>query len=146
MQVERRTIAVAVFIGTHLEGRRVLQVSSNSARAESSAAGFIRSMLSESGCEFAAIEPAPSEEDILRSILHRAVVTQLRANQISVWEVSKKTVFQAFGYPALRSRREVRERILAIWPLPNLKRAQMCALDAFALGLFVQTERLFNNF
>jgi hypothetical protein len=146
LRVERRTIAVAVFAGTHLEGRRVLQLSSNPARAESSAASFIRSVLSQADCKSVAIETAPDQTDILRSVLHRAIVAQIRATSISLWEISKKTLLGALGYPPLRSRRELRDAALSIWPLPNLKRTQMCALDAFALGLFVQTERLFNNF
>jgi hypothetical protein len=146
IRVERRRIAAAVFGGTHLEGRRVLQLSSNPVRAESSVAAFVRSILRENNCESVAIEPAPTNTDVLRSLLHRTVVEQCRANNVSLWEVSKKTVFGAFAHPPLKSRRELREIILGIWPVLNLKRSQICALDAFALGLFVQTERLFNNF
>jgi hypothetical protein len=146
IRVERRTIAVAIFAGTHLEGRRVLQLSSDPNRAESSTAAFIRSVLGENSCESLAIEPAPVPQEIFRAMLHRTVMEYCRANNVSVWEVSKKTVFEALGHPPLRSRREVRETMLAIWPLPDPKRSQICALDAFALGLFVQTERLFNNF
>jgi hypothetical protein len=145
-RAERRTIAVAVFTGTHLEGRRVRQLSSNPRRAESSAVGFVRAVLAEADCTSAAIETAPAQEDILRSSLHRAIVAEVRTAGISLWEISKNTLLSAFSHPRLKSRRELRDAVLSIWPLPDLKQSETCALDAFALGLFVQTERLFNNF
>src|SRR5579862_338118 len=134
VRVERRTVAVAVFAGTHLEGRRVLQLSSNPIRAEASAASFVRAVLSESDCESAAIETAPGDADVLRAILHRAVVSRIRASGIPLWEISKMTLLTAFGHPPLRSRGDLRQIILTIWPLPNIKRSEICALDAFALG------------
>jgi hypothetical protein len=141
VRIERRALAVAVFSGIHLEGRRVLQLSSNPSRAESSTAGFIREMLSENNCPSVAIESVP--DDIRRAVLHGAIVQQCRANEISVWEISKQSVFDALAHPPLKTRSEVRDLMLRIWPMAALKQSQVCALDAFALGLYVQTERLF---
>jgi hypothetical protein len=146
VRVERRTIAIAVFAGTHLEGRRVLHLCSKPNRAEDSASGFIRSVLSDSDCSSVVIEPQPSQQDIQRSILHRAVVAQIRASNISMWEISKSTLLGAFAHPPLRTRGELRDIMVAIWPVPRFKRSEISALDAFALGLFIQTERLLNNF
>jgi hypothetical protein len=141
VRVERRAVAVAVFSGVHLEGRRVLQLSSDPARAEASTAGFIRAVLSENECPSAAIESVSG--DIRRAILHAAVMEHCRANGTSVWEVSGKAVLEALCHPLLKSRGELRDLMLHMWPVQDLKQSQMCALDAFALGLYVQTERLF---
>ena len=145
VRVERRTIATASFVGTHLDGRRVLHLSSNAVRAEDSTASFIRSVLSEADCSSVGIENAPGKQDSLRFLLHQTIVAQIRATDISLWEISKTTLLEAFGHPPLRTRTELRELMRTIWP-PNFKRSEICALDAIALGQFIQTERLFNNF
>lgn len=146
VRVERRTVAVALFAGTHLEGRRVLQLSSDPELAEASSAAFIRTMIAETDCTAVAIEPAPGGEDSLRAILHHTVVSVITSLGLSLWEISKKTLLNAFGYPPLKNRPDLRRVMLSIWPTPGIKTAHLCALDAFAVGLFVQTERLFNNF
>ena len=145
VRVERRTIAAASFTGTHLDGQRVLHLSSNTHRAEISTASFIRSVLSESDCSSVGIETAPHKQDSLRFLLHQTIVSQIRETAISLWEISKTTLLEAFAYPPLRTRTELRELIRTIWP-PGSKRSENCALDAIALGQFIQTERLFNNF
>lgn len=141
IRIERRVVAMALFAGTHLEGWRVRQLSSDPKLAESTATGFIRDVLDEHKCPGMAVEAVPG--DVVRADLHRAVVQECRAMGIAVWEVSKKSVIDALAHPAPKSRDEVRKLMLGIWPLPRLKQAQMCALDAFALGLYVQTERIF---
>jgi hypothetical protein len=140
-RIERRAVAVAVFSGIHLEGRRVLQLSSDPTRAEDSAAAFVREVLYENDCPSAAIESVP--RDVRRASLHGAILHQCRTNGVSVWEISKQTVFEALAHPPLKTRGEVREVMLRMWPMAALKQSQVCALDAFALGLYVQTERLF---
>jgi hypothetical protein len=140
-RIERRAVAVAVFSGIHLEGRRVLQLSSDPKRAAESAAAFIREVLYENNCSSAAIESVPG--DVRRAVLHSAIIRECRALGVSVWEISKLTVFKALAHPSLKTRGDVRELMLRMWPMAALKRSQVCALDAFALGLYVQTERLF---
>jgi len=145
LRVERRVVATAVFTGTHLEGRRILQLSSNPDKAASSVASFIRSVLSESDCRCAAIEQAPNRADILRSVLHRAAVAQIRTTNLSLWEISQQALYSAFSHPPVETRQQLRDVAFGIWRLSELKQGQTCALDALALGLFVQTERMFND-
>jgi hypothetical protein len=145
-RVERRAIAIASFLGTHLEGRRVLQLSSNPQRAESSVIYFVRSVLREADCKFTAVEHAPAREDVLRAGLHRAVVAQIRVANLSLWETPTKMLFSSLSHPPCKTRQQLRDVTFSIWRLSALKDSQLCALDAMALGLFVQTERLFNNF
>ncbi|HEX4134620.1 MAG TPA: hypothetical protein VHY84_08440 [Bryobacteraceae bacterium] len=141
VRVERRGVATALFSGVHLEGRRVRQLSSDPNKAEASAEAFIREVFSENDCPSAAIEYVSGE--IRRSVLHNIVRQQCQANGISLWEVPGKSILNALAHPALKTRGEVREMMLRIWPMAALKQSQVCALDAFAVGLYVQTERLF---
>ena len=96
--------------------------------------------------QLAAIEAAPKSTEILRAVLHRAALEQIKLRGISLWEIPTQVLLTAFGHPPLKHRPDLRSTIRSIWPLPDLKPAHLCALDAFAVGLFVQTERLFNNF
>jgi|SRR5579872_4846210 len=141
VRIERRAVAVAVFSGLHLEGRRVLQLSSDSTRAEESSSSFIREVLSENDCPSAAVESISG--DVRRAILYAAILKQCRTKGISVWEISGRIVLETLAHPPLKSRNELRDLMLQMWPVQGLKQSQMCALDAFALGLYIQTERLF---
>jgi hypothetical protein len=143
VRVERRTIAVALFVGLHLEGHRVLQLSSNSRRAEASTAGFVRSVLTEHECQSAAIEGIDNGNQ--RSLLYRAVIAQCGDAGVSVWKIPREAVLESLAYPPLKSRAEVRKLMLRLWPIPGFKSSEVFALDAFALGLYVQTERLFGS-
>lgn len=142
IRIERRTVAMALFIGTHLEGWRIRQLPSDSKRAEASCVGFVREVLEEHQCEGAVLES--TKGDVARATLHRQVTELCRALGVSVREISRQPVIESFAHPAPRNRDEVRQIISEIWPLPDLKSGRMCILDAFALGLYTQTERLFH--
>jgi hypothetical protein len=143
VRVERRTIGIAVFAGTHLEGFRVRHLASAKVAAESTTAEFLRSVLYDNDCRAIAIESVSGE--IRRQDLHRTVLQTCRAVGISVWELSREPVMNALQYPPPKSRQEIRKQMLNIWPLPDLKPSEECVLDAFALGLYLQTERLFGG-
>ncbi len=146
IKVERRSIAVAVFIGNRLDDSQVRHLSSNADRAESSAVGFITWAVENFGIESAALERMTNGREIRRTALHRAVLAALRDNSMPVWEVGKQQLFEVFGHPPLRSRTELRQIMEAIvWPVLEGGRSSNQKLDAAALGLYVQTERLFLN-
>ncbi len=146
IRVERRCLGAAIFRDTRLESVRVRQLPSNPMKAEARTADFVGHLISEHEFESAAIEMVVGQQQIQRAALVKAALGQLRDNSISVWEISKKTVANGFSHPPLKTRRELREVIQTMWPQLNPKRGQVCVLDAVALGLLVQTERLFNNF
>ena len=141
VRVERRGVATALFSGVHLEGWRVRQLSSDPSRAEASTEAFIREVFSENDCPSAAIEFVSGE--IRRSVLHNVIRQQCQTHGISLWEVPGKSILNALAHPPLKTRGEVREMMLRMWPMAALKQSQVGALDAFALGLYVQTERIF---
>lgn len=143
LAVMRRAVGAAVFVGTHLDSVRIRHLPSHPAKAEFSAAAFIGTAISESRSNSAAIETLSGQDAVVRTTLHKVAVEQLRASAISIWDTGKQSVTHAFAYPPPRTRKEVRRIVAAVWPLPNGLPPEPVVLDALALGLFVQTERLF---
>jgi len=139
-KIERRSIAVAVCQGERLDHTQTRQLSSVREKAERSAAGFVNWILSHLQIESAAVEFIESSSDIQRAVLSRVVVQTLRESGIPLWEIPKQELFAGYCHPRLRSRRELRGVISSIWPALEGGEG---VLDAAALGLYVQTERLF---
>ena len=145
IKVERRTLAVALFSGRHLEYTQRREISSNGDKAEASAVGFVGWAISNFAVESAAVEGLPSDRPTRQASLTQAVIGVLRERGIPVWEVGKQQLFESFGVPPLRTRGELREVIRSIWPILPGQSTEAATLDATALGLYVQTVRLFSN-
>ena len=143
IRIERRAVAMALFGGTQLEGWRVRQLPSDSKRAEDSCVGFVTAVLDEHHCEGVVLESISG--DAARVKLHDSAVAECRALGISVTEIPKQTVIESFAHPAPTTRHEIREIVSQIWLVPNLKGGRDFILDAAALGLYFQTERLFTS-
>ena len=143
VRVERRSIAAAVFCGDHLEYTQMRHLSSTKEKALSSAVGFVDWLLESFAIESVALEALASVEEIQRRILTDVITETLRDRMLPIWQISKAQLFEACGHPALKSRKEVRQVIVAIWPVLAGTNGQTFIRDAAALGLYVQTERLF---
>ena len=146
IRIERRSIGAVIFRDLRIEAVRVRQLPSNLSKAESSAAGFINQLVQDHAFESAAVEAVSPNEEHQRATVTNTVCRQLRESAISLWELNGKAVAATFGHPPLTTRTELREVVQNIWPQINVRDGQLCALDAAALGLFIQTERLFNHF
>jgi hypothetical protein len=145
IKVERRSIAVAIFIGRGLDYTQTRELASDFNKAQASAIGFINWVIATFRIQSAAIEIVPAGNAMRRSMLTDTIIEVFRDGGISLWDVRKHDLFQAFGVPALKSRRDLREVITSIWPILPTRNGKVPALDAVALGLYVQTERLFTN-
>ena len=144
VRVERRSIGVAIFDGTRIEYTQTRQLSSVREKAIFSAIDFTNWVLETFPVQTGVIEPVLNVDALQRQALTQAVRLSLRESAASVWEVARPELFEAFGFPGLRSRRELREVVSTIWPVIAGKN-NWCVQDAAALGLYVQTERLFIN-
>jgi hypothetical protein len=146
IKVERRGIAVAVFIGSKLDFHDVRSLSSQAEKAEDSAIGFLRWVISSFEIESATLERMTNGNEIRRAVLNQAILNMLRAGAIPVWEVSKRELLEGYGHPPLHTRVELRQAIQTIlWSMFNTDKPNYQELDAAAIGLHVQTERLFLN-
>jgi hypothetical protein len=143
VRVERRSIAAAVFHGEQLEYTQMRHLSSVKEKALSSAVGFVNWILESFPIESVALEALSNTEEIQRQILTDAITENLRERILPIWQIPKTQLFEACGHPALKSRKQVREVITAVWPVLAGANGKTFIQDAAALGLYVQTERLF---
>jgi len=142
LRIERRTIAAAVFIGTRLDFTQARELSSVPAKAAASTAGFLGWLTQTVPCESAALE-LETRVEMRRGALNASAQRFLRDQGVSLWEIPKRDLLARFGLPPPVSRKELREIICSMWPVLDPDRKSI--LDATALGLYVQTERLFSN-
>jgi hypothetical protein len=145
LHIERRAVAAAILDGERLIYTQRLELSSNRERVVGSAVGFLSRLIQQFEPESAAVGRIPDDKFIQRATLSQALLVALREATLPVWEVDKHALLEAYGAPQLRSRRQLREVICAIWPSLAGANGKHFIQDAAALGLYVQTERLFLN-
>jgi len=148
IRVERRAVAIVIMHADNPEWLRVRQLSSVHDRAMTSAAYFISKTMDSFPITSAAMETIPDGygHEYHRGQLSELVVSLLRDRAVSITQLRKQEVFEAFGYPPKRSRKEVRGLIERIYPFESFSGYGGPLLkDALALGLHIQTERLFFN-
>lgn len=146
IRIERRAIAVAVMSRDQPEYLRARQLSSDPARALRSAAYFISKVLNSFPVRSAALESVPKGQDHHRSQLTALISSILREAGVSITEVHKRKIFESFGNPPVRSRKAVRQVVERLYPFePISGSGAPFVRDALALGLHVQTERLFDH-
>lgn len=145
IRVERRTVAAAVFSGTHLEYTDSRQLSSANDKAVISAAGFISWLIDRFPVESAALEAVSCGPQAQRTQLHDSISEVLRARLLAIWQIPKDVLLAGCGKPALKSRSELRECAATIWPILSGSRARLFIQEAAILGLFVQMERLLST-
>lgn len=145
VRVERRSVAVVIFHGTHVEYAQVRQLSSAHGKALASAVNFVNWVANRFREDSSTFEAIPNSHEFQRKVLHDALIRTLRDRALSVWEVAKTALFEGYGHPPLRSRKELREVATTIWPILAGTNAKVFIQDAAVLGLYVQVERLFLN-
>lgn len=145
IKIERRSMAIAVFSDTHPSYTQARELSSAEERATASVVAFLHWALATFRVESAVAEQAPTASEIRRNHLSQAVLATLRDAGVPVWQTGKQTLFDSFGLPPLKSRKEVRAVVAGIWPILGEGRRSAPILDAVALGLHFQTERLFHQ-
>jgi hypothetical protein len=144
VRIERRRVAVAVFVGTRLDFHDIRHLRAEPDKANASAISLLTWVVGEFGISSAAVERLDSGDEIRRAGLYRAVLTTLREDLIPVWEISRAELFDGYSYPPLSNRAILREAAHNIlWPSFNNPEPSPQEIDAAALGLYVQTERLF---
>jgi hypothetical protein len=145
IRIERRTIAIAILNANHLDFTDVRHLSSSPDKALGSAASFVTRAVDRFALKSAALEHIPNGDEVQRLLLHQVTTQALAERAMSVTETPKKDLFLAFSHPPLRSRTELRQVMSTIWPVLDHDSGRPFTQDAAALGLYVQTERLFNT-
>lgn len=143
LRIERRCVAAAIFLGDHLDYTDIRHLSSAKDKALGSAVRFVNWLFDNFKIDSAAVETIPSAKEIQRRTLSDLIETTLQDRLLSIYRIPKSAIFEAFGQPRLRSRRELREVTTGIWPILEGTGGKLFIRDAAALGLHIQTERLF---
>lgn len=73
--------------------------------------------------------------------LKATVKETLRRAALPIFETAEQELFDAFKFPAITDRRELRKIVLAIFPQLGTGRFMDLCLDAAALGLNYETNR-----
>jgi hypothetical protein len=145
LRVERRSVAAAIFRGHRLEYTQIRQLSSAKDRAFVSAVGFINWIADSFELDSAALESVEVGDASHRCALHNVIERTLRDQVLPIWMVSKQELLAAYGHPPLKRRKELRAVTTGVWPVLAGTNGKSFIQDAAALGLYVQTERLFLN-
>ena len=144
-KIERRSIGAALFVNSKIDHTEIRHLTSNESQSIRAATGFVQWFVHAFGASSAAMETVSEASPIRRAVLSKAIIDTLRSTPVSVREVSKRDLLAAFGLPSPKTRREVREVGVTLWPILETGRAQPAVLDAAALGLLTQVERLFQS-
>lgn len=142
-KIERRRVSAAVFVDERLDFSDSRQLPSVYAKALESAARYVDWITRTFQIESAAIETLRSDPGTWKSKLTVEIIGQLRAIGIPVFEAEKAALLASFAHPPLRYRTELRRIVESIWPILSTKDKTIGCIDAAALGLHVQVEKLF---
>lgn len=140
LHLERRQVAIAIFVGPKPEFTQTLQLPSDYQEAERYAVSFVLRILNHYGAGTAGIE-ASTDQLSRVARLKGAVQDALRANAVSIWEVPSAELYAAYSMPPAKTKQQLRQIVLSIWPVLN-DRSLRAAVDAMAIGLYVQVQRL----
>jgi hypothetical protein len=143
LRVERRRVSIAVLEGERLDYADSRQLPSILPRAIESACAYIGWILNNFTLYGVAIEENGSDPTTWKAMIGIDIRALLKEAGIPIFEVEKGAVLSAFAHPSLRYRTELRKVISTIWPILPVNDRDTGCLDAAALGLYVQVERLF---
>jgi hypothetical protein len=91
------------------------------------------------------IEAIPNGHERHRNALQQAIVSALAEDRIYTSEVPKAALFEAFAFPPVRSRTQLKGVASKIWPILDEQSGGPWTHDAALLGLYVQIEAAFER-
>src|SRR5205085_1221923 len=111
-------------------------------KAETTAMGFVNWILESFDIDATVLERFEGGPDLMRAGIYQAVDRTLRASGASIQTIHPPELLCAFAYPSKANRKDVRQVVTTIWPILDARNAHPATLDAVALGLYYQTDRL----
>jgi len=143
IKLMRQTATAAVYLGCDLHYVEIRQLASDLEQAKDSLIAFTSSLI-----EHFHIDSAVSEEDgrdTRAKALVAIVRSHLKERAIPYWSVEKSEVLAAYSEVSLKSVHELRSVVSNYWPHIIEARDDKTFLDAAALGLYIQTERMLSD-
>ena len=142
IRVDRRTIAAALFTGVSLQHTERRHLKTEWEQASTSTAGFMNWLIATFKVGAVALERVTNARDVRRQHLSQICIGICRTLGVPVWDVPHTALLESFSVPPLKNDTELRRVVAAIWPVLNARGGGNWTLDAAALGLFHQVERL----
>jgi hypothetical protein len=142
VRIGRRTVAIAVFIGTHLEHSEVVRLSSDLNAALRRVPAIVQRVLDQFGVSTVTLESPLKQSEARTTKLQEALIQQLRNLATIVWPVSFADLCRHCSLPPVRTRHALREIAGNLFPVLGGNSRSKLDCDAALLGLYVQTERL----
>jgi len=140
VRITRSRIGVVVFKGTKLEFVRCLNLPfTNRESAVASLENFLGWVIEQFRRPTLAMEEQGARAG--PESLTDEVANIAKAHNLPLITIPVSTIFQAYAFPAVQSRSELRSIAAVIWPTLGLLK-QREILDAAAFGLYAQTENL----
>jgi len=142
--VARRSIVLSIWTGSELTHIRRLTIHSQLERASDSLRElFLRAV---QHFEFAtmAIETTAVPDTRIANLANQ-LRALARENAISVFEIGKRDLETLFWVTPYRSRQQLRDAVLAIWPALSDRKLGRLACDSVAVGVFAQAQRLIGS-
>jgi hypothetical protein len=142
VRIGRRTIAVTIFLGLHMEHVEVIRLSSDIESALRRVPAIVQRLLDQFEVTTVALESSPIHSERRTAKLQEALVAQLRAGAIAIWPVAFVDLCRHFSLVPVRARHALRQIASKIFPgLAGNSRSSL-DWDAALLGLHVQIERI----
>jgi hypothetical protein len=142
LKIRRRLVAAAVFSGPKLEHIELLHLCDEPEAVTESVARFLARLVERFRPSTAVIGISPDKQGDRVKTLVELAEKMLRSEIVSIWKVKDKELLESYALPKLKSKRELKELVRSFWPY--LEERELSAFEAAALGLHVQTERLFS--
>jgi hypothetical protein len=138
-----RTAAAAVYFGRDLHYTELRQLAPDITQARDSLIGFISSLIEHFYIDSGAWEECPPDTRAL--MLTASIIDLLREKDMLHWTIKKSVVMAAFGQVPFTRLHDLRQAVSGYWPHIIAEWGDDTWLDAAALGLYLQTERLLSE-
>lgn len=145
VRLTRKAVSIAIFNQTHLEYVHVRHLPTSGAKAYETLQSFLAWASAQFKLELIAMERLERSDQ--RRIEDMIGIVEAHATKaaVPVWRTSKLQVIGSYAEPAPGTRTELREIAARIWPVLGMRGNHPLNLEAAALGLYVQVERLLST-
>jgi hypothetical protein len=138
-----RSATAAVYFGRELHYTEVRQLASDLVQAKDSVVAFSSSLIEHFHLDSAVTQS--SIADTRAKALTAAMLDLFRDKAIPYWTIEMTELFGAYGEMSLTSTHGLRKVVKGYWPHIIDEQDDDTCLDAAALGLYVQTDRMLSD-
>ncbi len=137
--ITRRTVAIAAFVGNHLDDASSIALSGKDSDTHR-AASFVAAAIERHDADIVAFLALSRVATGQRARTTAGVTKAARKLGVPLWETPVEMLYRVLSVPPINSQGKMREIAGAIWPtLDDPEAGDLCA--AAVVGLYVETQR-----